>query len=369
MEIRRLRDIETLPDWATEDARQVWRLARDGGTPKTDEEASVLAYLDHPEFALLSEHELPSRFTVEGVNPRLHVMLHQVVETQLLNNDPPEVRTTLTHLLGLGIGRHGAIHLMMEGLLKDIRTAVQHEMPSGYVPFLKRMSLANIGTAAAAEGAKIGRNDTCPCGSGKKYKKCCGADGPAPFIDLRKAGMLLGDPYYAGEEAAKLPPDHPLVTLDNLAAVAHALEEAGLHAVAASAYHRLVAAAEALGDEYLDDALEDQMEFALNHPAYAADGVAAANRLIRRGAAQPDLELSLAELHAAAGEPEQAESVYRKLLEGRAQGPWAHLSWARWLAKQGRKDEARAAYQTVIDRGGMGEEHALGQARAELARL
>lgn len=24
------------------------------------------------------------------------------------------------------------------------------------------------------EGAKIGRNDPCPCGSGKKYKKCCG---------------------------------------------------------------------------------------------------------------------------------------------------------------------------------------------------
>jgi preprotein translocase subunit SecA len=26
-------------------------------------------------------------------------------------------------------------------------------------------------------GAKIGRNDLCPCGSGKKYKKCCGAGG------------------------------------------------------------------------------------------------------------------------------------------------------------------------------------------------
>jgi uncharacterized protein YecA (UPF0149 family) len=23
------------------------------------------------------------------------------------------------------------------------------------------------------EGPKIGRNDPCPCGSGKKYKKCC----------------------------------------------------------------------------------------------------------------------------------------------------------------------------------------------------
>jgi preprotein translocase subunit SecA len=25
----------------------------------------------------------------------------------------------------------------------------------------------------AADGSKVGRNDPCPCGSGKKYKKCC----------------------------------------------------------------------------------------------------------------------------------------------------------------------------------------------------
>jgi preprotein translocase subunit SecA len=24
---------------------------------------------------------------------------------------------------------------------------------------------------------KVGRNDPCPCGSGKKYKKCCGKEG------------------------------------------------------------------------------------------------------------------------------------------------------------------------------------------------
>ncbi|MDP3097576.1 MAG: SEC-C metal-binding domain-containing protein [Syntrophales bacterium] len=33
-------------------------------------------------------------------------------------------------------------------------------------------------TPAAAtfkrETAKVGRTDPCPCGSGKKYKKCCG---------------------------------------------------------------------------------------------------------------------------------------------------------------------------------------------------
>ena len=25
-----------------------------------------------------------------------------------------------------------------------------------------------------SDGKQVGRNDPCPCGSGKKYKKCCG---------------------------------------------------------------------------------------------------------------------------------------------------------------------------------------------------
>ena len=36
---------------------------------------------------------------------------------------------------------------------------------------------AGQGTAAVANApTKVGRNDPCPCGSGKKHKKCCGAD-------------------------------------------------------------------------------------------------------------------------------------------------------------------------------------------------
>jgi preprotein translocase subunit SecA len=36
-------------------------------------------------------------------------------------------------------------------------------------------SVAAGGAKAGAQAAKVGRNDPCPCGSGKKYKKCCGA--------------------------------------------------------------------------------------------------------------------------------------------------------------------------------------------------
>jgi len=31
-------------------------------------------------------------------------------------------------------------------------------------------------TQAKAQGKLVGRNDSCPCGSGKKYKNCCGKD-------------------------------------------------------------------------------------------------------------------------------------------------------------------------------------------------
>ena len=54
--------------------------------------------------------------------------------------------------------------------------------------YTKREQIANP-TMTSADGSqprsktviktakqKIGRNDPCPCGSGKKYKKCCGKD-------------------------------------------------------------------------------------------------------------------------------------------------------------------------------------------------
>jgi preprotein translocase subunit SecA len=36
-------------------------------------------------------------------------------------------------------------------------------------------ALAGAASARGVAAVKVGRNDPCPCGSGKKYKKCCGA--------------------------------------------------------------------------------------------------------------------------------------------------------------------------------------------------
>ena len=41
--------------------------------------------------------------------------------------------------------------------------------------FLKRRAAYSMPSGTfARSGAKTGRNDPCPCGSGKKFKQCCG---------------------------------------------------------------------------------------------------------------------------------------------------------------------------------------------------
>jgi preprotein translocase subunit SecA len=57
------------------------------------------------------------------------------------------------------------------------RMQFQHAETGGYgseEEALQAQSLAAMGEGVLANGPKIGRNDPCPCGSGKKYKQCHG---------------------------------------------------------------------------------------------------------------------------------------------------------------------------------------------------
>lgn len=62
----------------------------------------------------------------------------------------------------------------------------QEQQPDAVQAALKREQVAkptqissdgtDLANKTVRKGKKIGRNDPCPCGSGKKYKKCCGRD-------------------------------------------------------------------------------------------------------------------------------------------------------------------------------------------------
>ncbi|HYP08335.1 MAG TPA: SEC-C metal-binding domain-containing protein, partial [Bryobacteraceae bacterium] len=48
-------------------------------------------------------------------------------------------------------------------------------MLHGHNPVFFGDEAAPAEAAAPVPAGKVGRNDPCPCGSGKKFKKCCGA--------------------------------------------------------------------------------------------------------------------------------------------------------------------------------------------------
>lgn len=61
----------------------------------------------------------------------------------------------------------------IEDFRKQILTM---ELPSEAMRFDLLKQLADIKPSAPQKEKqkKVGRNDPCPCGSGKKYKRCCG---------------------------------------------------------------------------------------------------------------------------------------------------------------------------------------------------
>ena len=55
---------------------------------------------------------------------------------------------------------------------KIVPIAIQHEMDHFDGKIIPEFCVKSV--PVVKEQNKIGRNDPCPCGSGKKYKKCCG---------------------------------------------------------------------------------------------------------------------------------------------------------------------------------------------------
>ncbi|HVI56501.1 MAG TPA: UPF0149 family protein [Luteibacter sp.] len=56
------------------------------------------------------------------------------------------------------------------------RMGLLNEIPFQLARLYRRRHPAH-GKTVRNEGDKVGRNDPCPCGSGKKFKKCCGSPG------------------------------------------------------------------------------------------------------------------------------------------------------------------------------------------------
>ena len=172
---------------------------------------------------------------------------------------------------------------------------------------------------------KIGRNDPCPCGSGKKYKQCCLPRGGARATAI--AAPPASEQTQAGVHA----------NLGNL------LNDQGRLDEAVDAYRRALALKPDFAEVHsnLGVTLHAQGKF---------DLAAASHRLalsLKPGYAAAHFNLGLS-LQALARHEEAAES-YRSTLALMPDYAQAHSNLGAALEAQGRRDEAVASFRKALE--------------------
>ncbi len=130
-------------------------------------------------------HELGLEFSSEADLHRfveLHQQFHNHTRMQcnrgytpdeLFQMQPPEDRMPKSISLGPNIRKAIADGTMDANEFR--KSILTMDMPSEELRFNLLKELADAEAAVKkAKPQKVGRNDPCPCGSGKKYKRCCG---------------------------------------------------------------------------------------------------------------------------------------------------------------------------------------------------
>ncbi len=115
---------------------------------------------------------------------RFLVAACEVRDVELEDVEEPDLKSSLLKLAGLQLPASvkQEVPALCAALLADLQT--QGRLAGGrllaaYVGALKdAFADAASGKTKPVKrpGSRIGRNDPCPCGSGRKYKKCCGKD-------------------------------------------------------------------------------------------------------------------------------------------------------------------------------------------------
>jgi len=136
----------------------------------------------------------------EEIGPELFAQLQQMVMLQIVDNHWKEHLLSMDHLRdGIGLRGYAQVDPLREyqregydafmdlihrikadsvGTLFHLQVRPHQEIPEEARPQAQPMFLSHGDGGGAQpkerQQKKTGRNDPCPCGSGKKYKKCCG---------------------------------------------------------------------------------------------------------------------------------------------------------------------------------------------------
>jgi hypothetical protein len=91
---------------------------------------SLVIQQEHPELEAALDSGLDEIDLGYGpMNPRLHLVMHEVVATQLWDDSPPEVWTTAVRLLKADYERHEVLHMLMRPVSDQVWSTLHDDRP------------------------------------------------------------------------------------------------------------------------------------------------------------------------------------------------------------------------------------------------
>jgi preprotein translocase subunit SecA len=126
----------------------------------------LLKYLDDEYFENNDQYRCFEKYIGTKVNNK-QIISDIVYDTHLGFVDDTDIQFTINHIQNLGdidFDSQAEIMQLMDHL-KQLQNNTRMWLNNGFTP----IELRKLFT----KPSKVGRNDPCPCGSGKKYKKCC----------------------------------------------------------------------------------------------------------------------------------------------------------------------------------------------------
>lgn len=181
-----------------------WQKQLDGKHLAFENRTALIEYLNSLALAFYEANEKSIEKAIGGLDPLCQVEKHLILQS--IDHLWIEHLSAMDYLrTGIGLRGYGQLDPLVEykreGYMLFTQLLNQINLKISYNAFRIRMAPAQAETAvknvaqanpyrqqlenrqqgdqqasaaAHAEKQKVGRNDDCPCGSGKKYKKCCG---------------------------------------------------------------------------------------------------------------------------------------------------------------------------------------------------
>jgi len=119
--------------------------------PADPDERGLLIHGEHVEYhQALADPRWEGE--IDGVNPRLHLALHEVIANQMWDGDPPEAWQAARRLREHGMDRHDVLHELMGVAVEHLHPALARAEP--FDPDAYRRALNTLGRGGTAKPAQ-----------------------------------------------------------------------------------------------------------------------------------------------------------------------------------------------------------------------